>query len=206
VGGVAGAVGGLPAASGGAQESLRDLLLHPDVLVGAAERHLARAALLLGAAAALLESSASGLGPAERSRLSTTLSVLGVGLEGPLWAPFWAEGRVQALSLMAPAAPGAVPVAAPPPPEAHPAGRASPVTLPSEALRRTLTSREREVLRLVAEGLSNEQIAVRLITEKRTVESHLAHIGSKLRLPRRAVIAHARDILSALAPSPSGSA
>jgi DNA-binding NarL/FixJ family response regulator len=43
-----------------------------------------------------------------------------------------------------------------------------------------LTCREREVLRLIAEGLSSKEIAVRLCLAVRTVDSHRAHLMSKL--------------------------
>jgi DNA-binding NarL/FixJ family response regulator len=45
-----------------------------------------------------------------------------------------------------------------------------------------LTPREREVLRLVAEGYSNSQIAERLSISTRTAESHRANVMKKLRL------------------------
>lgn len=43
-----------------------------------------------------------------------------------------------------------------------------------------LTSREREVLQLIAEGLSSKEIAVRLSLAVRTVDSHRAHLMTKL--------------------------
>jgi len=43
-----------------------------------------------------------------------------------------------------------------------------------------LTCREREVLQLIAEGLSSKEIAVRLSLAVRTVDSHRAHLMSKL--------------------------
>ena len=46
----------------------------------------------------------------------------------------------------------------------------------------TLTVREREVLRLVAEGYSSAQIAGRLSISPRTAESHRANVMRKLRL------------------------
>jgi len=46
-----------------------------------------------------------------------------------------------------------------------------------------LTAREREVLGLIAEGMSNQAIAARLFVTDRTVEAHTTHIFSKLNLP-----------------------
>jgi DNA-binding NarL/FixJ family response regulator len=48
-----------------------------------------------------------------------------------------------------------------------------------------LSSREREVARLVARGLSNREIAGALVLTDRTVESHLTHIFGKLELRSR---------------------
>jgi DNA-binding NarL/FixJ family response regulator len=46
-----------------------------------------------------------------------------------------------------------------------------------------LSQREREVLVLIAEGMSNRAIAARLFVTERTVEAHVTQIFQKLRLP-----------------------
>lgn len=52
-----------------------------------------------------------------------------------------------------------------------------------------LTRREWQVARLVAEGLSNQEIADRLTVARRTAESHVAHIMTKLGLRTRVQVA-----------------
>lgn len=59
----------------------------------------------------------------------------------------------------------------------------------------TLTSREQQVLRLVADGLTNKEIAGRLILSENTVKIHIASLFNKLGVdPRaRAVAMAARE-------------
>lgn len=49
-----------------------------------------------------------------------------------------------------------------------------------------LTDREREVLKLVAKGFTNQEIAQRLFLSVKTVETHRSHIMEKLQLRNRA--------------------
>ena len=53
----------------------------------------------------------------------------------------------------------------------------------------SLTSREVEVLQLVAQGLSNQEIADKLFIGKATVRSHVSNILSKRHLASRTQVA-----------------
>lgn len=48
-----------------------------------------------------------------------------------------------------------------------------------------LTNRELEILNLVAQGLSNREIAEQLFVSRCTVESHIKHIYRKLSVTKR---------------------
>jgi DNA-binding NarL/FixJ family response regulator len=57
-----------------------------------------------------------------------------------------------------------------------------------------LTDREREVLELVARGMSNQDIARRLFISHRTVRNHVSNVFTKLQVEDRArAIVTARD-------------
>ncbi len=53
------------------------------------------------------------------------------------------------------------------------------------SLRERLSERELEVLRLLAEGLSNREIAARLVVAETTVKKHVNHVFDKLDVTSR---------------------
>jgi DNA-binding NarL/FixJ family response regulator len=63
--------------------------------------------------------------------------------------------------------------------------RRSPAAQPEARGLDELTAREREVLELLARGLSNAEIAERLVVSDGTAKTHVAHVLNKLRLRDR---------------------
>lgn len=74
-------------------------------------------------------------------------------------------------------------------------GAIPPVFTPTQRLIEPLSEREMEVLRLIAQGLSNQEIGERLFLALDTVKGHNRHIFDKLEVQRRTeAVARAREL------------
>jgi DNA-binding NarL/FixJ family response regulator len=68
-------------------------------------------------------------------------------------------------------------------------GPRQPAPTPHEDTWTPLTRREHQVADLIAQGLSNKDVATRLVISQRTAESHVEHILTKLGFTSRAQVA-----------------
>jgi len=160
------------------QDSRREQWMIARGLVGlgevvAAQHKLAWAAQLWGAADALRDAIGVPIPPIERADYERSLSAARVHLGERAFAAAWAQGRAMTPQ-QALVAQGQKPT---PPP-------ATAVT-PSPIYPAGLTAREVEVLRLLAGGLTDQQIAGKLVLSPRTVHAHISSIYSKLAVTSR---------------------
>lgn len=134
-----------------------------------------RAARLFAATGALLESIGELMDPVNRAEYERNLAIARAQLDQETWEQAWAEGRV--LTLEEAVAYGLEKEAIAP--------TASPVAMAPSADPAGMSRREVEVLRLVAQGLTNEQVGRQLFLSPHTVQAHLRSIYSKLGGTRR---------------------
>ncbi len=147
----------------------------------AAQGNPAWAAQLWGVAEALREAIGTPLPPVDRAPYHRAVAAARTQLGEQAFATAWAEGRTISPE-QAFATPGQVALPAPTQGERSP----SPTTTSPPSYPDGLTTREVEVLRVVAQGLTNEQVAERLVISPRTVDTHLTSIYSKIRVSSRA--------------------
>jgi predicted ATPase/class 3 adenylate cyclase/DNA-binding CsgD family transcriptional regulator len=145
-----------------------------------AQQQVRLAARLLGAAEGLREAIGAPVPPDERADYEKTVAATRTRLGEKAFATAWAEGRTMTVE-QALALPGTVAV----PEEITGAAQPTPAKrLP--AYPAGLTAREVEVLRLVAQGLTDAQVAAQLVVTPRTVNFHLTSIYSKIGVSSRA--------------------
>jgi non-specific serine/threonine protein kinase len=139
------------------------------------------AARLLAAAATLRAADGIRITPLHRAGHDPVLAATRAALGDEAFAAAWAAGEALPIGdAVAEALEVAVALAAPPAPDD--AG-------PDPAAAAGLTPREAEVLRLLAEGLTDREIAAALFVSPRTASVHVTHILAKLELESRAAAA-----------------
>ena len=131
---------------------------------------LTRAAHLMGAAASILERASTALSPNYRLHHERFLGVVRAGLSESGFRAAWDRGHGM---------------------QAEEAGEFALHEGPPRTRRPTggVTRREHEIARLVADGLTNRQIARQLSLAERTVDAHVEHLMNKLGYRSRAQIA-----------------
>ncbi|MDQ5851927.1 MAG: tetratricopeptide repeat protein, partial [Chloroflexota bacterium] len=148
-----------------------------------------RAARLLGAAERLhdaIEPDGRVGEPANQAEWDRTIAAVRAQLDEATFTAAWAAGRAMTMeqaitcALRQESAPMA---------ELHVAVSQPAAPAPQRAIAPTypagLTAREVDVLRLVAQGLTNQEVADQLIISPRTIEKHLESIYAKLGVPSR---------------------
>ncbi len=138
------------------------------------------AAQLWGAAEALRESLGAPIPPVMRAAYERSVAAARTQLGEKAFAAAWAEGRAMTLEQVLAAQ---RPVTLPQPLPAAPSS--TPPAKPAATYPDSLTTREVEVLRLLAQGLTDAQIAEQLVISPRTVNNHLTSIYSKIQVSSR---------------------
>jgi DNA-binding NarL/FixJ family response regulator len=136
-----------------------------------------RAARLLGAATALLDATQVRLDATDRREYERIVANVRDQHDEASFAMAWADGR--AMPIASAIAEALEPAPKVPPPTPQP-------TIPISAYPAGLTRREVEVLRLIAQGLTDAQVAERLVISAHTVHAHLRAIYGKLEVTSRA--------------------
>src|SRR5262249_45749097 len=137
----------------------------------------ARAATLFGAVEALCAANGVILSPSDRAANERSVSAIRAHLGEAAFAAAWEAGRAMPFDLVIAEALASVGPTSPP--------IATPDPL-APAVAAGLTQRERDVLRLLAEGRRDREIAEALFISPRTAQGHVANLLAKLGLESRA--------------------
>src|SRR6266567_2370158 len=152
--------------------------------VVAAQEQVAWAVRLWSVAETLLETIQMPLPPLDQTLFDRFIAAARTQLGEAVFAGEWAEGRDMTLEqVLAAREPAAIPREVSPVPASTTTPASSVPLYPAG-----LTAREVEVLRLVAQGLTNAQIAEQLIISPYTVNAHMRSIYSKLDVTSRIAV------------------
>jgi len=150
----------------------------------AAQGRPVEAARLWGAVETLCAQLRAPLPAEERAFVARASAAVRAALGEEAFARAWAEGQAmtpeQALAAVGRTARSSQPQA-----RATRSARGTDQQLPSPSATGDLTEREVEVLQLVAQGLTDAQVAKALVISPRTVNAHLRSIYSKLNITSR---------------------
>ncbi|MEZ4662704.1 MAG: LuxR C-terminal-related transcriptional regulator [Caldilineaceae bacterium] len=150
--------------------------------VATLEGETIHAARFFAAADAMRNAIGAATPAARQSIRAAALQSIQRHLDQPTFAAAWAEGQHLSLEAIL-----AQPILVRPYTEQP--HQTLPASAPSPSLT-TLTRREREVLRLVTQGMTDAQIAETLVISPHTVHTHLSTIYSKLGVASRTAAAH----------------
>jgi predicted ATPase/DNA-binding CsgD family transcriptional regulator len=160
--------------------------------LGAGQGALGQAVRFWGAAHVLREAIGAPMHPVHRASYDQAMALAHTALGEQAFRAAWAEGRLitpeQALATQGKAM---IPTPIPARPTAAP-------SMPSSPAPAGLTAREVEVLRLLAQGWTDAQIAEHLVISPRTVNRHITSLYSKLGVSSRAAatrFAHEHHLL-----------
>lgn len=178
--------------------ALAERLGHPGLIASAlagaareaaAQHQPTQAVRLFGAAERWLTTSGESFPPGERTRTDEQIAALRLQLGSEAFAEAWAAGQAMPLEAFL-ALPFPHPQEAGPPAASDQTPTSAQAPARAVAFPNGLTAREVEVLRLVAQGWTDAQIAAQLVISPRTVNAHLTSIYRKIGVSSRYAATH----------------
>jgi non-specific serine/threonine protein kinase len=145
--------------------------------VAAAQGESERAARLFGAVETLVDASGIALHPSDHAMNQRALDAVRANLDDSTFTTMWESGRSMTMDAVINDA------------LTHAASAALKVAPSNPVAAAGLTTREEEVLRLLAEGLADREIGEALFISRRTVNGHVTNLLAKLGLESRTAAA-----------------